>query len=149
MTRAARAAAALATVLHLAAAQTAIPLGAALGLASAPAQNFTAPAGGCFVTATLTGGGGGNAPGTSAGGAAASFSATFFLPAGVILSASVGAGGAAFGPLVVGIASDGTGSLISAMYVLIVPMAVGGLLTLSARGFFESDARRVLEEARR
>lgn len=57
--------------------------------------------------------------------------------------------GAAFGPLVVGIASDGTGSLISAMYVLIVPMAIGGLVTLSARGFFESDARRVLEAARR
>lgn len=57
--------------------------------------------------------------------------------------------GAAFGPLVVGIASDGTGSLISAMYVLIVPMVIGGLLTLSARGFFESDARRVLEAARR
>ncbi len=57
--------------------------------------------------------------------------------------------GAAFGPLVVGIASDGTGSLISAMYVLIVPMVIGGLLTLSARGFFESDARRVLEDARR
>ncbi|WP_436762580.1 MFS transporter [Streptosporangium sp. V21-05] len=57
--------------------------------------------------------------------------------------------GAAFGPLVVGIASDGTGSLISAMYVLIVPMVIGGLLTLAARGFFESDARRVLEAARR
>ncbi|GAA3410095.1 MFS transporter [Streptosporangium vulgare] len=57
--------------------------------------------------------------------------------------------GAAFGPLVVGIASDGTGSLISAMYVLIVPMVIGGLLTLSARGFFESDSRRVLEAARR
>ncbi|MEU8377581.1 MFS transporter [Streptosporangium sp. NPDC048865] len=57
--------------------------------------------------------------------------------------------GAAFGPLVVGIASDGTGSLLSAMYVLIVPMAAGGLLTLAARGFFESDARRVLETARR
>ncbi|MEU4536296.1 MFS transporter [Streptosporangium sp. NPDC023825] len=57
--------------------------------------------------------------------------------------------GAAFGPLVVGIASDSTGSLISAMYVLIVPMVIGGLLTLFARGFFESDARRVLEDARR
>ncbi|MGJ6962856.1 MFS transporter [Streptosporangium sp. G11] len=56
--------------------------------------------------------------------------------------------GAAFGPLIVGIASDSSGSLISAMYVLIVPMVVGGLLTLSARGFFESDARRVLEAAR-
>ncbi|GAA3003187.1 MFS transporter [Streptosporangium longisporum] len=58
-------------------------------------------------------------------------------------------GGVAFGPLIVGIVSDGTGSLVSAMYALIVPMVVGGLITLSARGFFERDARRVLEAARR
>lgn len=56
--------------------------------------------------------------------------------------------GAAFGPLIVGIASDGTGSLVSAMYALIVPMVLGGLITLAARGSFERDAQRALEAAR-
>jgi MFS family permease len=57
--------------------------------------------------------------------------------------------GAAFGPLIVGIASDRTGSLVSAMYALIVPMVLGGLITLAARGSFERDSQRVLEAARR
>lgn len=58
------------------------------------------------------------------------------------------AAGAAFGPLIVGVASDRTGSLVSAMYVLIVPMVLGGLITLAARGSFERDAQRALEAAR-
>jgi MFS family permease len=58
------------------------------------------------------------------------------------------AAGAAFGPLIVGIASDRTGSLVSAMYALIVPMVLGGLITLAARGSFERDAQRALEAAR-
>jgi MFS family permease len=57
-------------------------------------------------------------------------------------------GGAAFGPLLVGISSDSTGSLVSAMYVLIAPMVLGGLLCLLARRFFERDAQRVLDAAR-
>lgn len=70
------------------------------------------------------------------------------LPAGylaasladVVVAASRGLGfallqlcitaGAAFGPLVVGIASDRSGSLATAMYVLTVPMVLGGLLSL-------------------
>ncbi|MEU7858502.1 MFS transporter [Nonomuraea sp. NPDC049141] len=56
--------------------------------------------------------------------------------------------GAAFGPLLVGISSDRSGSLVTAMYVLIVPMVLGGLLCLAARGFFERDAQRVLDAAR-
>ncbi|MEU4575770.1 MULTISPECIES: MFS transporter [Nonomuraea] len=56
--------------------------------------------------------------------------------------------GAAFGPLLVGVSSDSSGSLLTAMYVLIVPMVLGGLLCLAARGFFERDAQRVLDAAR-
>ncbi|MGH3392616.1 MAG: MFS transporter [Actinomadura sp.] len=78
--------------------------------------------------------------------------------ADVVVAASRGLGfallqlcitaGAAFGPLVVGIASDRSGSLATAMYVLTVPMMLGGLLSLAARGFFERDAQRVLDSAR-
>ncbi|MGC5014896.1 MFS transporter [Streptosporangium sp. DT93] len=57
-------------------------------------------------------------------------------------------GGVAFGPLIVGIVSDNAGSLVVAMYALIVPMVVGGLITLFARGFYERDAQRVLDAAR-
>ncbi|MEV4178899.1 MFS transporter [Nonomuraea sp. NPDC049709] len=57
--------------------------------------------------------------------------------------------GAAFGSLVVGIASDQFGSLLSGMYILVIPMIVGGLLTLGARASFERDANKVLEDARR
>jgi MFS family permease len=56
--------------------------------------------------------------------------------------------GAAFGPLVVGIASDASGSLIIAMYVLIVPMVVGGLLIVGSRAAYEREAARVLDDAR-
>ncbi|WP_236050653.1 MFS transporter [Nonomuraea cypriaca] len=56
--------------------------------------------------------------------------------------------GGAFGSLVVGIASDQFGSLLSGMYLLVVPMVVGGLLTLGARASFERDARKVMEAAR-
>ncbi|MEV5325101.1 MFS transporter [Nonomuraea sp. NPDC052634] len=57
--------------------------------------------------------------------------------------------GTAFGSLVVGIVSDATGSLLTGMYVLIIPMVAGGLLTLGARPSFERDAAKVLEDARR
>ncbi|NUS03284.1 MAG: MFS transporter [Nonomuraea sp.] len=54
----------------------------------------------------------------------------------------------AFGSLVVGIASDQFGSLLGGMYILVVPMIVGGLLTLGARASFERDAQRVMDAAR-
>ncbi|MGW3350456.1 MFS transporter [Nonomuraea rubra] len=57
--------------------------------------------------------------------------------------------GSAFGSLVVGIVSDQSGSLLTGMYVLVIPMAVGGLLTLGARASFERDARKVMEAAGR
>ncbi|MBB6547450.1 MFS transporter [Nonomuraea rubra] len=57
--------------------------------------------------------------------------------------------GSAFGSLVVGIVSDQSGSLLTGMYVLVIPMAVGGLLTLGARASFERDARKVMEDAGR
>ncbi|GAA3642646.1 MFS transporter [Nonomuraea antimicrobica] len=57
--------------------------------------------------------------------------------------------GTAFGSLVVGIASDQLGSLSAGMYILVIPMVLGGLLTLGARGSFERDAAKVMEEARR
>ncbi|TYB68951.1 MFS transporter [Nonomuraea sp. PA05] len=56
--------------------------------------------------------------------------------------------GAAFGPLIVGMASDASGSLLVAMYALIVPMVVGGLVVLASRGSYEREAARVLDEAR-
>ncbi|MEV0383145.1 MFS transporter [Nonomuraea sp. NPDC050643] len=65
-----------------------------------------------------------------------------------ILQLLITAGGA-FGSLVVGIASDQLGSLLSGMFILIIPMVVGGLLTLGARASFERDARKVLEDAGR
>ncbi|SEG87753.1 Sugar phosphate permease [Nonomuraea solani] len=65
-----------------------------------------------------------------------------------VLQLLITAGGA-FGPLVVGIASDQLGSLLSGMYLLVIPMVIGGLVTLGARASFERDAERVLEEARR
>jgi len=58
-------------------------------------------------------------------------------------------GGGAFGPLIVGIVSDRSGSLLAGMYVLVLPMVAGGLLTLRARKSFERDARKVMEEAAR
>ncbi|MEO3806441.1 MFS transporter [Nonomuraea sp. B1E8] len=65
-----------------------------------------------------------------------------------VLQLLITAGGA-FGSLIVGIASDRLGSLVSGMYLLVIPMVVGGLLTLGARASFERDARRVLEDAAR
>ncbi|MEU7896333.1 MFS transporter [Nonomuraea sp. NPDC049152] len=57
--------------------------------------------------------------------------------------------GGAFGSLIVGRVSDSSGSLTAGMYALIPPMVIGGVITLLARGFFERDAARVLEQARR
>ncbi|MGW0803507.1 MFS transporter [Nonomuraea sp. NPDC002799] len=57
--------------------------------------------------------------------------------------------GAAFGSLVVGIASDQLGSLLGGMYILVLPMVVGGLVTLGARASFERDSRKVMEAAAR
>ncbi|MEU8245860.1 MFS transporter [Nonomuraea sp. NPDC048916] len=75
------------------------------------------------------------------------------VPAGVrglgfgVLQLLITAGGA-FGSLVVGIASDQMGSLLSGMYILVPPMVIGGLLTLGARASFERDAGKVLDAAR-
>lgn len=55
--------------------------------------------------------------------------------------------GAAGGPLIVGVSSQATGSLTAAMYVLVVPMLIGALVTLAARGAADRDARRVLAAA--
>jgi MFS family permease len=56
--------------------------------------------------------------------------------------------GAAFSPLLVGVASDSSGSLTNALNVLIAPMVLGGLITLAARRTYERDAERVMEAAR-
>ncbi|KAB2349134.1 MFS transporter [Actinomadura rudentiformis] len=56
-------------------------------------------------------------------------------------------GGGALGSLVVGIASDRLGSLLAGMYILVIPMVAGGLLTLKARASFERDAHKVMEQA--
>ncbi|MGI5291591.1 MFS transporter [Nonomuraea polychroma] len=56
-------------------------------------------------------------------------------------------GGGAFGSLVVGIASDRLGSLLAGMYILVIPMVAGGLLTLRARTSFERDTRKVMKDA--
>ncbi|SDL98715.1 Sugar phosphate permease [Nonomuraea maritima] len=64
-----------------------------------------------------------------------------------VLQLLITAGGA-FGSLVVGIASDQLGSLVGGMYILVVPMVVGGLVTLGARASFERDAQKVLDDAR-
>lgn len=57
--------------------------------------------------------------------------------------------GGALGPLLVGLASDLTGSLTTAFYVLIIPSVLGSFVVLAARTSFDADAERVLEEARR
>lgn len=56
--------------------------------------------------------------------------------------------GTAGGPLLVGISSQATGSLTTAMYVLVVPMMLGGVITLGARSSSDRDAERVLDRAR-
>ena len=58
------------------------------------------------------------------------------------------AGAGAWSPLIVGVISDLTGSLISGMYALVVPGALGGVLVLIARRHFDDDAGRVLDAAR-
>jgi len=55
--------------------------------------------------------------------------------------------GAAGGPLIVGISSQATGSLTAAMYVLIVPMLLGAVVTLAVRGSSDREAHRVLSDA--
>ncbi len=55
--------------------------------------------------------------------------------------------GGAFGPLIVGIASDRLGSLHAGMYLLVIPTVAGGLLTLRARTSYERDASKVIREA--
>jgi MFS family permease len=56
--------------------------------------------------------------------------------------------GGALGPLMVGLASDISGSLTTAFYFLIVPSIIGSFVVLAARTTFDADAERVLEEAR-
>jgi MFS family permease len=59
------------------------------------------------------------------------------------------AGAAAWSPLLVGALSDRIGSLAGAMYVLVLPGLAGGWLVLLARRYFDDDAGRVLDAARR
>jgi MFS family permease len=55
--------------------------------------------------------------------------------------------GGAFGPLLVGAISDATGSLVRAFAILLVPMVIGGMVTMFARGTYEGDAARALDAA--
>ena len=55
--------------------------------------------------------------------------------------------GGAFGPLLVGAISDATGSLAIAFGILLVPMVIGGVVTMFARGTYEGDAARALAAA--
>ncbi|QYC40224.1 Hexuronate transporter [Nonomuraea coxensis DSM 45129] len=64
------------------------------------------------------------------------------------LAQLVAGGATAVGPLIVGILSDRTGSLTTALLVMTLPVLVGGLLTVTARGPYERDAARVLDSAR-
>ena len=78
--------------------------------------------------------------------------------ADVIISSSRGIGfaliqflvtlGGAFGPLIVGLVSDATGSLRTAMYALVVPQLLGALLIIHGRRHFDRDAGLVLDQAR-
>jgi MFS family permease len=52
--------------------------------------------------------------------------------------------GGALGPLLVGAASDLTGSLATAWYALLVPMLVGALILMRARHHQEADTARAL-----
>ncbi|WP_165970404.1 hypothetical protein [Actinomadura sp. 6K520] len=49
----------------------------------------------------------------------------------------------ASGPLVAGIVSNATGSMVSAMYGVPVPLLPGGLMTIAARLTFDRDRSRV------
>jgi predicted MFS family arabinose efflux permease len=53
--------------------------------------------------------------------------------------------GGALGPLVIGVVSDQTGSLRTGMFIVLVPMLAGGLLTLAARRSFDRDAALALD----
>ncbi|MDA0635450.1 MFS transporter [Nonomuraea sp. MCN248] len=64
------------------------------------------------------------------------------------LAQLVGGSAVAVGPLIVGIVSDRTGSLTTALLLMTLPVLAGGLLTLTARGPYERDAARVLASAR-
>lgn len=57
-------------------------------------------------------------------------------------------GGTAGGPLIIGVSSEATGSLLAAMYVLVIPMVIGGGVTLAARNSADRDATTVLTAAR-
>jgi MFS family permease len=56
--------------------------------------------------------------------------------------------GMAAGPLLVGVVSDSTGSLLTGMAWLVPLMLVGGIASLAARAFVVGDADAVLEAAR-
>ncbi len=53
----------------------------------------------------------------------------------------------AFGPLLVGVISDATGSLRVAFGGLLLPMILGGLISMLARSSYEADAERALDAA--
>jgi hypothetical protein len=112
---------------------TVLPYGA-YTIVSAPSQNFTAPAGGCIVTAALQGGGGGNAL-TAIGGAAANFSVSFWLPDGVLLTASVGTGGtgSALGTGTTSPSSSAGGGGLAALAFVNYPVD-GGLRLVAVAG---------------
>jgi MFS family permease len=52
----------------------------------------------------------------------------------------------AFGPLLVGMISDATGSLNTAFGYLLIPMVLGGLVTVAGRTTFDRDVQRALDE---
>ena len=51
----------------------------------------------------------------------------------------------AFGPLLVGMVSDATGSLNTAFSYLLIPMILGGLVTMAGRSTFDRDVQRALD----
>ena len=53
----------------------------------------------------------------------------------------------AFGPMLVGVISDATGSLRVAFSGLLVPMVIGGTISMFARCSYEDDAERALDAA--
>lgn len=57
--------------------------------------------------------------------------------------------GGAFGPLLIGVVSDRTGSLTLGMEATVVPMLLAGVLVLRARRFVDAETEGVLDQARR
>lgn len=55
--------------------------------------------------------------------------------------------GSSFGPLVVGMVSDRTGSLEISFYTLVVPILIAGLVVLGGRNTYEDDAAQVLADS--